>query len=203
VPITIQLGDIANRLRRAFDIRGRIPTALDETIVPTTLVRDAGVLPFALDPAECAGALELTPTAGQQATMAISNQGPKGSVFLLDEIWLSGSAAAGRVEVSKSGVLQTDGVISQTKQLADMSTNCLGLATALNVPVRLTAWTTAPAATGGAIAQIVRVLTTSTCYRVKAMLRVGEVVYIKNLAVTTELHMACAGRFFTAAAFDQ
>lgn len=203
MPITIQLGDIANRLRRAFEIRGRIPTALDETVVPTALVRDAGVLPFALDPSEAAGFASVTPTAGQQATIALSNQGPVGSVFLLDELWLSNSVDLARVEVSRSGVLQTDGVISSTKQLADMSTSCLRLVTALNVPIRLTIWTTPPAATGGAIAQEFRVSTSSRSFCVKAMLRAGEVIYVKNQAVTERLDMAVRGRFFTAAAFDQ
>jgi hypothetical protein len=203
VPVTIQLGDIANRLRRAFDIRGRIPTALDETIVPTTLVRDAGVLPFALDPSEAAGSIEQAAVVGVQSTLAISNQGPKGSVFLLDELWLSNSVAGGRVEVSKSGVLATDGTISDTNDLADMSTNCFGLLTGQTAPVRLTAWSVAPAATGGAIAHILRVLTTDQCYRVRAMLRRGEVVYVKNLSTNQDLRLSCAGRFYTAAAFDQ
>lgn len=197
MPLPIGLGDIANRLRRSLDIRGRIPTQLDETIVPVVLVRDANELPFVLDPAEAGGMAELTPTAGQQATIAISNQGPKGSAFLLEELWLANSVAGARVEVSRSGVLQTDGVIGGTSELADMSTSCLGLATALRVPVRLTRWTTAPAATGGAIAQIFRVLTTHQSYKITALLRQGEVIYVKNMAVTQDLYIAVRGKFFT------
>jgi len=203
VPLSIQLGEIANRLRRSLDVRGRMPLALDETVVPVVVVRDANDLPFALDPSEVAGFASVTPTAGQQATIGLSNQGPVGSVFVLEEVWLSNSVALARVEVSRSGVLQTDGVISSTKQLADMSTSCLGLVTALNAPVRLTIWTTPPAATGGAIAQEIRVLQHSLPYLVRGMLRRGEVLYFKNQAVTERLDIAVRGRFYTNAAADQ
>lgn len=202
MPITIQVGDIANRLRRAFDIRGRIPTSLDETIVPVAIVRNADELPFALDPAGVGGFFNLTPTAGQQATLGISNQGPKGSVFILDELYLASQTAGNRLEVSRSGVLQTDGVFTD-KSCADMSTSCLGLITALSVPVTLRGWTTAPAGTGGAIAQELRVLTTHAPFSIRAMLRRGEVIYVKCQTVTQDLYVAVKGRFYTAAAFDQ
>jgi hypothetical protein len=198
VPLQIGLGDIANRLRRALDIRGRIPTALDETIVPVVLVRDANGPPFALDPSICSGERELAAIVGVQGTIAIVNIGPAGSVFMLDELWLSNSVAGGRVEVSKSGVLATDGTFTDTL-LADFSTSCKGLATALQAQVRMRAWTVAPAATGGAIGPILRVLTTDQHYPIRAALRSGEVVYVKNLSTNQEIRVSCQGRFFSAA----
>lgn len=202
MPLGIQQGELADRLRRLTDARGRIPLMLDETVVPVVLLGHAGELPYAEDPAEAAGQIEQAAVVGVQSTIAICNQGPKGSAFLLEELWLSNSVAGGRVEVSKSGVLQTDGTVSASKNLADMSTTCLGLTTALNVPVLLRAWSVAPAATGGAIAQILRVLTTDSPYNVKALLRSGEVVYVKNLSTNQELRVSCRGRFYTQLASD-
>lgn len=198
MPLQIGLGDIANRLRRALDIRGRIPTALDETVVPVVIVRDADGPPFALDPSYLTGQRELAAIAGVQGHVAIANIGPPGSVFMLDALWLSNSVAGSRIEVSKSGVLQTDGTFTDTL-LADFSTSCKGLTTALSGQVRMRAWTVAPAATGGAIGPILRVLTTDQCYLIKAALRAGEVVYVKNMTVNQELRVSCQGRFFSAA----
>lgn len=202
MPLTIGLGDIANRLRRALDVRGRIPTALDETIVPVVLVRDASAPPFALDPSTLSGQRELAAIVGVQGTIAIANIGPVGSVFILDKLWLSNSVAGGRVEVSKSGVLATDGTFTDST-LADFTTSCRGLATAVNGLVRMRAWTVAPAATGGAIGPIVRVLTTDQEYNISGALRSGEVVYVKNLSTNQELRVSCQGRYFNAALPEQ
>jgi hypothetical protein len=202
VPLQIGLGDLANRLRRALSITGRIPTALDETIVPVVIVRDANGPPFALDPSILSGERELAAIVGVQGTIAIANQGPVGSVFMLDDLWISNSVAGGRVEVSKSGVLATDGTFTD-QQLADFSTSCKGIATALRSQVLFRAWTVAPAATGGAIGPILRVLTTDQHYPIKGALRAGEVVYVKNLSTNQELHVSCQGRFFSAGLPEQ
>jgi hypothetical protein len=198
VPLQIGLGDIANRLRRALDVRGRIPTALDETVVPVIIVRDADGPPFALDPSILSGQREVAAIVGVQGTIGIANTGPAGSVFMLDDLWLSNDVAGGRIEVSKSGVLQTDGTFTD-QLLADFSTSCKGLATALRGQVTMRAWTVAPAATGGAIGPILRVLTTEQHYPIKGALRSGEVVYVKNLSTNQAIRVSCQGRFYSAA----
>lgn len=200
-PLPIQFGELAGRLRRAVELVGRIPLALDETVVPTVILRDAGELPFALDPNEIGGFKNLSPTAGQQATLGITNNGPKGSVFVLDLLWLASQTAGNRIEVSRSGVLQSDGVSSDTLA-ADLSTTCKGLTTALQAQVLLRAWTTAPAATGGAISHEFRVLTTHQPFEVRMALRSGEVAYVKCQTVSQDIYVAFRGRFYSRAAFD-
>jgi hypothetical protein len=198
MPLPIGWGDISQRLRRAFNITGRIPTRLDENVVPVAIVRDCNVHPFATDPAVVACEHEVAAIVGVQGTIGIANTGPRGSVLIIEKLWLSNSVAGGRIEVSKSGVLRTDGTFTD-KSLADMSTSCLGLATAVSAQAIMRAWTVAPAATGGAIAQILRVLTTDQEYSVKAVLRAGEVVYVKNLSTNQDIRVSCAGLYYAQA----
>jgi hypothetical protein len=50
MPLTIQLGEVADRLRRFFDVRGRMPTVLDETIVPVINLTDLSGAPYRRNP---------------------------------------------------------------------------------------------------------------------------------------------------------
>lgn len=50
MPLDIQVGDIAERLRRFLDLRGRIPARLDEIVVPTISLGDLARPPYSRDP---------------------------------------------------------------------------------------------------------------------------------------------------------
>jgi len=196
VPITIQLGDIANRLRRAFDVRGRIPTALDETIVPVAIVRDAGQVPYALDPLSWATNMDVTGTASNLGTIAITNEGPAGSVAVVELLHLAAGTAGHRIEVSRSGVKQTAIAPGATKYAADTSTKCQGLLTSVDTPILLSSWDV-DITTVGSICEIFRCLTTHQPYRVQVVLRRGETCYVKNLTDAGLCSMTARGRFYS------
>lgn len=46
MPLPFGTGELASRVRRALDLRGRIPFMLDEVVVPVQLVHDATTAPF-------------------------------------------------------------------------------------------------------------------------------------------------------------
>lgn len=50
MPLDIQVGDVAERLRRFFDLRGRIPGRLDEVVVPVINLGDLSKPPYSRDP---------------------------------------------------------------------------------------------------------------------------------------------------------
>lgn len=90
MPLVTQAGDLATRLARAFGIRGRIPTALDEQIVPVAIVERPDVPPFCDVPAYwriSARAVSAAATRGLVGVRCISG------VALVDEIRCISSSA--------------------------------------------------------------------------------------------------------------
>jgi hypothetical protein len=195
MPLPIQLGELANRVRRALDTRGRLPLALDETIVPVVLIADADEVPYALDPQHAAGFQRGTGAVGVQVTIGISNQGPEGSVFILEQLTIS-MAAAGLVEVSRSGTLTAD-IPADSNLMADLTSQARPGAVGRDIPVRLDLHTATTIATVGSICEIVTAPSTSTLVLpVKHYLRKNEVCFVKCMGTAQTLIIGASGRFF-------
>lgn len=92
MPLTIQLGEVADRLRRALAVRGRIPTALDETVVPVVQLVDASQPPYAKDPAH--GSSRHTRAALAANFSHIGWQAAVGSILVVDSVLISNPNAA-------------------------------------------------------------------------------------------------------------
>lgn len=53
MPLGFGSGELADRMRRALDIRGRIPLAVDEVVVPVALVSEPQAPPFRISGRRC------------------------------------------------------------------------------------------------------------------------------------------------------
>jgi hypothetical protein len=92
MPLTIQLGEVGDRLRRALSLKGRIPTALDETVVPVVQLVDASQPPYAKDPAH--GSSRHTRAALAANFSHIGWQAAVGSILIVDSVLVSNPNAA-------------------------------------------------------------------------------------------------------------
>lgn len=197
----IQWGEVADRLRRSLGLRGPLPSSLDLTASPVVIIGDATEPPYALDPQYGAGFQDATGAAGVQATIAVINDGPEGSVFIVDQLTIAAGATGQRVEISRSGILGTDVAIADTNQMADTTSQARPGATGRDLPVRLLTYTAGTLTTVGSICEVVAApsLTTlgSLVLPVKHYLRRGEVLYAKHLNTAQRLILGVAGRFFT------
>jgi len=58
--LTIQFGDLATRIVRGLGVRGRVPTGLDETVVPVVMAQDLTDRLYAQNPAYVGGVVSAT-----------------------------------------------------------------------------------------------------------------------------------------------
>lgn len=200
MPLPIQLGELANRIRRAFDVRGRMPLALDETVVPVLIVGDATDFPFSLDPLGFAGHGFVVGQAANRACVAVSNQGPEGSIAVIEQLVVSTStgAASQDIEISRSGILQTAVAALETRRCADVTSDCRGGTglVAREVPVLISEWDL-DITTGGTICERLRTAAfTSVVLAVRHVLRRGEVMYVKPDDDATDIMVGISGRFY-------
>jgi hypothetical protein len=196
MPLPIQLGELANRVRRALDTRGRLPLALDETVVPVVLIADADEVPYALDPIHAAGFQRGTGAAAAQCTIGISNQGPEGSVFILEQLAIACGTANAEIEISRSGTLTAD-VPASSRVMADLTSQARPGAVGRDVPVRLDLHTATTITTVGSICEMIRTgPDRSLILPVKHYLRRGEVCFVKCSAVNQLLSVGASGRYF-------
>lgn len=92
MPLQIQLGELADRLRRALLVKGRLPLALDETVVPVVSLGDASQAPYAKDPA--LGSSRHTRAALAANFSHIGWQAAVGSILCVDSVLISNPNAA-------------------------------------------------------------------------------------------------------------
>lgn len=198
--LRIQFGEVADRLRRSLGLRGPIPTELDTHVSPVVVLSQPDEPPYALDPQWGAGNQDCTGAAGVQATIAVINDGPEGSCFIVDQLTIAAGATGQRVEISRSGILGTDVAIADTNQMADTTSQARPGATGRDLPVRILSYTAGTLTTVGSICEIVAApsLTTlgSMVLPVKHMLRRGEVLYAKHMNTAQRLILGVSGRYF-------
>jgi hypothetical protein len=192
----IQQGDTTDRLRRSLGIRGPYSADLEPQLFPTVNLADLGEAPYALDPAHGAGYQSFTSQAANQATVGIVNEGPEGSVFLVEQLVVSVSVAT-LIEVSRSGILQTAVAALDSNQMADTTSQARPGATGRDLPVRIVAWD-ANIVTVGSICEVARLAVNSPLVLpVKHLLRRGEVCYCKSLSNQIGLTVGVSGRFWS------
>jgi hypothetical protein len=80
--LTIQLGDMATRIVRALGIRGRIPTQLDEVVVPVCVAVNLTDSLFAQNPATFAATNSAIGGAATVATVTACNNTPNTTVAI-------------------------------------------------------------------------------------------------------------------------
>jgi hypothetical protein len=70
--LEMQFGDLATRIARAFRVKGRIPTKLDEMVVPVAVVEHLDRDPFRQEPISFSGAIVgITPAAGEHIVLGV------------------------------------------------------------------------------------------------------------------------------------
>lgn len=94
MPLGFGSGELADRMRRALDIRGRIPLAVDEVVVPVALVSEPQSAPFRISGRRCfAGS---SPGAGGAGTiLQVRIQNPTQVDALLDSFEIYQDIATG------------------------------------------------------------------------------------------------------------
>lgn len=192
----IQQGDTTDRLRRLLGIRGPYSADLEQQLFPTVNLGDLGETPYALDPAHGAGNQTVTGQAANQSTIGIVNEGPEGSVFLLEQLVISAGGTS-LIEVSRSGILQTAVPPLDSNQMADTTSQARPGATGRDLPVRLVAWDL-NIVTVGSICEVFPMVNAQTIILpVKHLLRRGEVCYVKTLTNAILLRIGPSGRFWS------
>jgi hypothetical protein len=91
--LIIGLGDVATRIVRALTVRGRVPTQLDEIIVPTAQVVDLTDPIYAQNPTVWASSALIVGSVGNSAVGIVMNQTP-GMVVAIDRVILDSLEAA-------------------------------------------------------------------------------------------------------------
>lgn len=97
MPIDVNRGEIANRLRRFLDIRGRIPTRLDENVVPVVQLASVDDAPWRQSPITWAGWVSQPSVALLNSFVAVTLPRADFGIFSVDRVAvdnLSGSTAA-------------------------------------------------------------------------------------------------------------
>lgn len=174
--------------------------ALDETVVPVVLVGDATGLPFSLDPIPFAVHATVTGQAANRASIAFSNQGPEGSLAVIEQLVISTSTGAvgQNFEVSRSGILQSAVAAVGSRLAADTGSDCRGGTglVARNVPVQASWWDLV-ITSGGTLCELGRMPAFhSLVLPVKHVLRRGEVLYVKPDDVATDIMVGASGLWY-------
>lgn len=93
MPFPFGTGELATRIRRALDARGRIPLTFDEVVVPTFLAVDGTRPPFRYSGRRAGAGLIQAAVAGQFARFRLINDTPVDQV--LDRVLLVNPTAPG------------------------------------------------------------------------------------------------------------
>lgn len=132
MPLPFGTGELANRLRRSLDLRGRIPLLIDEVVVPTMPVSDGTKAPFRTSGRRAGAFVFQAAVAGQFASFRIQNPTPVDAV--LDRLSVFTASPAGSVWAIGVGAGSVAGVGTalSTTELVDASQSLI-LSTGLSV----------------------------------------------------------------------
>lgn len=100
MPIEIGRGEIANRLRRFLDIRGRIPTKLDENVVPVSLLASTDEPPWRRSPILWADWQQQGPTAGERSFVMVGLPVAPTGIFSVDRVYVMSDTLAAATDAS-------------------------------------------------------------------------------------------------------
>lgn len=95
MPLESQFGEIATRLRKLFDIRGRMATRVDELVVPTVSVGEVNLPPYRSTPRAFMGYTTAAATAAEASIIGIGMPAARGAGrIIVRQIWSSSSPTA-------------------------------------------------------------------------------------------------------------
>jgi len=96
MPLEVQSGDVADRLRRFFRLVGRIPTALDETLVPTAVLQNLDQPPWRSGPTDFEAWVVKGATAAELSAVGLTHPPALGGRTVVERITVrnDGGAAA-------------------------------------------------------------------------------------------------------------
>lgn len=192
----IQFGDLGTRLGRALDLVGGGGLVLEDGVIPVVIVSDATELPFANEPRSGGVYGDVTGAVGQQPTLGLVLNAS--GIFWLKQIMVT-RTAAGWVEVNRSGRTEADGVFTE-KVMVDLSSKSSPSQGSLFLPASVRQYTTSPAAIGSGIAQQFFCPANSPIqFPIAAVIRQGEVLYVKNQETATRLVVAFSGSYYPTA----
>lgn len=94
MPLDTQQGEVADRLRRFLNVVGRIPSGLDETVVPVVSLSDLAAPPYRhLSPREGCGHFEAAATAAEYSLVGIGFPAGRTGTLRINQIWITVGAA--------------------------------------------------------------------------------------------------------------
>lgn len=94
MPMEIARGEISDRIRRFFDVRGRLNTRLDEQIAPVTIIQDVSLPPYRTSPIVWAGFTSAPAVAAEFSVVAAALPVAPLGRFVVDQI-IAGTGTAG------------------------------------------------------------------------------------------------------------
>jgi hypothetical protein len=100
MPLDIGHAEIANRLRRLLRIRGRIPTRLDENVIPTVAIGSSDRPPWRQSPVIFADMNTAGAVAAENSAIAATLPASDLGVMVIWRIWADGVGNAASANVS-------------------------------------------------------------------------------------------------------
>jgi len=96
MPLDIQVGTLADRLRQLLKLSGRIPLRLDETTVPVAIAADASEPPYATEPVLSWLSNSSAAVAGEFSALAIALPTTADGSLVVDKIFITNDGVAAR-----------------------------------------------------------------------------------------------------------
>jgi hypothetical protein len=130
MPLPFGTGELATRLRRAFDIRGRIPLMADEVVVPVAIVSDVTRAPYRRSGRVAYAHAQYAPAAGEVVTHLLVNGTNTPQVIESARFSWSGVAAA---TMAMGLIVPTGGTpvpFNTTELVVQLATGAVAYATA-------------------------------------------------------------------------
>jgi len=93
MPLDIQQGEVADRLRKFFRLSGRIPATLDETVVPVAILQSLDQPPWRLTAQRGAAYIIKTLVAAEQLAIAVQHPLAVSGRTVVDKVFVSNEEA--------------------------------------------------------------------------------------------------------------
>jgi hypothetical protein len=93
VPLDIQTGGFAEKMRRALGVRGRMPFRLDETVIPTVEVNRLDLPPYRTDASDFATNIDITQVAAEFAFGGVKLPASSAGAVVIDQLMVTSEAA--------------------------------------------------------------------------------------------------------------
>lgn len=199
MPLEIQSGDIAERLRRFFRLTGRVPTALDETIVPVAVLASLDRPPWRQAPTDFEVHTTKGATAAELSAIGLTHPSALGGRTVVERITLRNDGAAAAVYsftiTSSSYVLGFAGR-AQAPDVERMPLPSTGNAAIGQLGIYIASWHTGGAQVGTQIGHFSVPAGDTRVAPLRVTLAPGWILMVWQEVVNTGLRVAFGGTYY-------